>query len=213
MLTCTPLLYGAVTNCHGTPTRPYSVGGTPVSPADPAVVITAPSVQQVLSFVGGSSASPASGITIDGLRIIGSSMPASYVYACKGTGYGKQHNKQTPYACMRVNVSLIIFSLVFIRTRPILADHRCLSLPGLAHHRLVQNVLQSVVQTLQTRSTPALGPHPTAWSSWKMLPASSLAIACCVLLVRAMNIWYRLKNYTPAWLLLRLLRLLLCSVA
>lgn len=65
-------------------------------------MITAPSVQQVFSFVGSSSASPVSSITIDGLRIIGSSMPASYVYACKGNGYVKQINIHSMYAHVHV---------------------------------------------------------------------------------------------------------------
>ena len=65
---------------------PYSANGVAVSPADDAIVITAPSAQQVFSFVGSSSAARVSGISLQGLRVVGSSMPSTYVYACKGSG-------------------------------------------------------------------------------------------------------------------------------
>ena len=61
---------------------PYSAYGRATHPDD--VIVTAPARQRVISFVGESAAQPVHGLTIAGLRIVGSSMPPhnSYVFSC-----------------------------------------------------------------------------------------------------------------------------------
>ena len=63
---------------------PYSVQGVAVSPNE--LVVTAPKRQRVLSFVGADRREPVMGMTLSHLQIVGASMPATYTYACKGTG-------------------------------------------------------------------------------------------------------------------------------
>jgi hypothetical protein len=53
-----------------------------------SLIITAPTNQRVFSFVGSSRDTPVRDITLDGLRIVGSDMPAFYTYACKGDNPG-----------------------------------------------------------------------------------------------------------------------------
>jgi len=67
---------------------PYSAHGMPLSPE--SLTITAPVTQRVFSFVGSSHASSkrTRGITLSGLRIIGSSMPQTYIFMCRGNGPG-----------------------------------------------------------------------------------------------------------------------------
>jgi hypothetical protein len=50
-----------------------------------SLIITAPSNQRVFSFVGSSRDAPVHHVTLDSLHIVGSDMPATYTYACKGT--------------------------------------------------------------------------------------------------------------------------------
>jgi hypothetical protein len=61
---------------------PYSVNG--MSPDMTQIVITAPITQRVFSFVGKSRFHKTAGITLSGLRIVGSGMPATYTFGCKG---------------------------------------------------------------------------------------------------------------------------------
>lgn len=67
---------------------PYTKAGKPVSPE--SVVITAPKVQRILSFVGSDHkhSQVVSGVSVAWLHFIGASMPATYTYACRGTGPG-----------------------------------------------------------------------------------------------------------------------------
>ena len=65
---------------------PYSAHGMPLSPE--SLTITAPVTQRVFSFVGSSHAKRTRGITLSGLRIIGSSMPQTYIFMCRGNGPG-----------------------------------------------------------------------------------------------------------------------------
>ena len=65
---------------------PYSAHGMPLSPE--SLTITAPVAQRVFSFVGSSHAKRTRGITLSGLRIIGSSMPQTYIFMCRGNGPG-----------------------------------------------------------------------------------------------------------------------------
>ena len=59
----------------------------PYEPVDPNMLtITAPATKRVLSFVGGSHHSPVRGISIVGLRLIGSDMPSLFVWDCVSGG-------------------------------------------------------------------------------------------------------------------------------
>ena len=65
---------------------PYSTGGKQQDPND--MTITAPVEQQIVSFVGKSREMPITGVTLSNLRVVGSSMPLTYVYMCRGQGPG-----------------------------------------------------------------------------------------------------------------------------
>eukprot|EP00040_Diaphanoeca_grandis_P001923 m.20086 g.20086 ORF g.20086 m.20086 type:complete len:1168 (+) comp12740_c0_seq1:136-3639(+) len=67
---------------------PYSKQGRVTIPTDESIIITAPVTQRVFSFVGKSSASPVTGLSIQNVRIVGSSMPSTYTYACHASGGG-----------------------------------------------------------------------------------------------------------------------------
>ena len=73
--------------CHGILYYwPYSTQGEFLSPE--SFTMTAPVTQRVISFVGSSQAKRARGLTLSGLRIIGSSMPQTYIFMCRGNGPG-----------------------------------------------------------------------------------------------------------------------------
>jgi len=42
----------------------------------------------VISLVGKSRKAPVAGITVSNLRVVGASMPRTYVYMCRGNGPG-----------------------------------------------------------------------------------------------------------------------------
>jgi hypothetical protein len=63
---------------------PYSKGGQQQNPNE--LIITAPVEQQIISFVGKSQQAPVTGVTLSNLRVVGSSMPSTYVYMCHGDG-------------------------------------------------------------------------------------------------------------------------------
>jgi hypothetical protein len=63
---------------------PYTKGGKQQDPNE--LIITAPVEQQVISFVGKSQQAPVTGVALSNLRVVGSSMPLTYVYMCHGDG-------------------------------------------------------------------------------------------------------------------------------
>ena len=59
----------------------------PYQSVDPnSLVITAPATKRVLSFVGNTRQNPVKGISIVGLRLIGSDMPALFLWSCMSGG-------------------------------------------------------------------------------------------------------------------------------
>jgi hypothetical protein len=65
---------------------PYSAGGEQQDPN--RLTITAPVEQQIISFVGKARETPVTGVTLSNLRVVGSSMPLTYVFMCRGQGAG-----------------------------------------------------------------------------------------------------------------------------
>ena len=69
------------------PFAQYGVAPSALDGED-GLVITAPIMQRVFSFIGKNSSRRARGITLQGLVIVGASMPHTYVYDCAAQGSG-----------------------------------------------------------------------------------------------------------------------------
>jgi hypothetical protein len=69
--------------------RDHQLYYMPYRPVDPSTLtITAPATKRVLSFMGSSRTNPVRRISIVGLRLIGSDMPALFVWSCLAGGPG-----------------------------------------------------------------------------------------------------------------------------
>ena len=63
--------------------RDHQLYYMPYEPVDPSLLtITAPATKRVLSFIGTDRHAPARGLSIVGLRLVGSDMPALFVWSC-----------------------------------------------------------------------------------------------------------------------------------